>query len=340
VRIKHSSLALVFGLTAVLLLGCRDEEIGHYTVPKEPQRQQPARTGGPSRRLLAAILPEGDHNWFFKFIGPTRFVSEHKDEFEHFLRSIRLTGQAGRPVQWDLPEGWREVEPNRRFGQVAAFQLPEGGPPAVTISQAGGDLLLNVNRWRTQQLGLPPITEADLPQVTKDGKINGIPATFVDMATPGGEEEAGPAPPSPLTYDKPANWKEIPPNRRFGQLVKFQVEEGDRRGEASIARAGGGLLANVNIWRQQLGLAPTDNGQLQKDLQHLDVAGAQADYVDLTGPESAGAERQRILVLVVRRGPQTWFFKLLGPAELVARQKPVFEAFVKSVHFQGVAGHG
>ena len=52
----------------------------------------------------------------------------------------------------------------------------------------------------------------------------------------------------------------------------------------------------------------------------------------------AGKETRRILGVVVPRRGQTWFFKMTGPADLVDKQKPVFEAFLKSVRFDGGSG--
>jgi hypothetical protein len=68
----------------------------------------------------------------------------------------------------------------------------------------------------------------------------------------------------------------------------------------------------------------------------MNVDGEHGGYVDLTGPESAGASR--ILAVMVQRDGSTWFFKMRGPADLVGRQKNSFEAFVGSVRFTGREG--
>ena len=39
--------------------------------------------------------------------------------------------------------------------------------------------------------------------------------------------------------------------------------------------------------------------------------------------------------MILPRGEQTWFFTIKGPADLVEKQKSAFEAFVKSVRFDG-----
>ncbi len=68
----------------------------------------------------------------------------------------------------------------------------------------------------------------------------------------------------------------------------------------------------------------------------MNVGGSPGQYVDLTGPESAGG--LRILAVMVPREKTTWFFKMRGPADLVGRQKSAFEAFVGSVRFTGSEG--
>src|SRR5947209_8383871 len=49
---------------------------------------------------------------------------------------------------------------------------------------------------------------------------------------------------------------------------------------------------------------------------------------------AGGPPPQRILAAVLPRDDRTWFFKLMGPADVVAAQKPAFDAFVHSLHFE------
>ena len=59
--------------------------------------------------------------------------------------------------------------------------------------------------------------------------------------------------------------------------------------------------------------------------------------MDLTGPAQSGIS-QRMLGVGLPHGGATWFFKMTGPADLVGKQKAAFEAFVKSVKFDGGKG--
>jgi hypothetical protein len=339
------------GAAALLVLGCQQDEIASYRAPKsEPLALGSGQDEGPVR-LLAAIVPHGGRTWFFKLSGPPEVVEEHKQEFDTFLGSVHLTDKADKPVEWKAPEGWQEEpHPTAQFA-VAELKIGEGDRRAtMTITPAGGDLLTNVNRWRGQ-IGLPPAEENELGKLTTEGKVGGDKATLVDMKGPGGAKGKAPMAPfmaankgggarpaAPLKYTTPPGWDEesdpAPP-----RVAAFQVSEGGRKAEVTVIPFPGevgGLRANVDRWRRQVGLGPASDENLKKDLREVEVDGTAAVYADVTGPASAGGSR--ILAVLVPRGGQSWFFKMQGPADLIERQKPAFEAFVKSVHFEGGPG--
>jgi hypothetical protein len=144
--------------------------------------------------------------------------------------------------------------------------------------------------------------------------------------------------PSRPQYDTPEGWKEIPDPKGV-RIALFEVADGVvEAGITMFPGAAGGLLANINRWRGQLQLKPIDEQQLGNEVRPLEVAGSAASYVDLTGPKAPGRPPQRLLGVVLPRGEQTWFFTMKGPADLVEKQKPSFEAFLKSVRFE--AGKG
>jgi hypothetical protein len=97
-----------------------------------------------------------------------------------------------------------------------------------------------------------------------------------------------------------------------------------------VALGSGDVLANVNRWQQQLGLPPSKAEELDSVVKHFDVAGESASEVDLNGTQTPP---MRMLAAIVPHQGRFWFFKLMGPAEVVATQKEKFEAFVRSVEF-------
>ena len=91
----------------------------------------------------------------------------------------------------------------------------------------------------------------------------------------------------------------------------------------------GGLLANVNRWRGQIGLEPTTGEKVADLTQKLDVNGAPATVVDFAND----ATGKRLLVATISHGGNSWFFKMTGDLPVVEAQKAAFLDFVKSVKF-------
>src|SRR5205807_258180 len=75
-RIYFVTLVLSVGLVA---LGCQQDEITQYKVPKaEYVKHEAPKAGKGTERMLAAMLPRTDRAWFLKFQGPDQDVAAHK----------------------------------------------------------------------------------------------------------------------------------------------------------------------------------------------------------------------------------------------------------------------
>jgi len=93
---------------ALALAGCQEEGVRHYQAPHVEALSSPEVRGErPKVRLLAAILPHGEHTWFFKLSGPADAVGEQAEAFDGFVRSVRFGEDQERPVRWTVPAGWR-----------------------------------------------------------------------------------------------------------------------------------------------------------------------------------------------------------------------------------------
>jgi len=88
----------------------------------------------------------------------------------------------------------------------------------------------------------------------------------------------------------------------------------------------GGRLANINRWRGQVGLGPVAEEELGGLLMPLRVGGPESYAVDLVSPET----QRRMLAAAVATSGQTWFFKLVGDAAVVGREKEAFTKLVAS----------
>jgi hypothetical protein len=142
---------------------------------------------------------------------------------------------------------------------------------------------------------------------------------------------------TPPAADKPA-WT-VPDGWQDGPSSPFLVAKyvivGDAGAQADVnissADSGndGGLAANVNRWRGQLGLpAITDISTAP-----VDVPGGQADLVDFSGTDARTGKPARLVGVIVPQGAQTWFYKLMGDPDVVARQRDAFTRFIQSAKY-------
>ena len=99
----------------------------------------------------------------------------------------------------------------------------------------------------------------------------------------------------------------------------------------SFPEAAGGLLANVNRWRNQLKLAPISNES--EAGTPTPIAGRDMFLVDLVSeqPIAPDGSKARILGGIFPLPGATWFFKMMGPDQLVESQRDAFRQFLESV---------
>ncbi len=156
-----------------------------------------------------------------------------------------------------------------------------------------------------------------------------IPPELAASPTPG--PAAGSAQAGALRWQAPATWSEKPATTLRRGSYRLSNEAGEEADFSVIAFPGdaGGLLQNLNRWRGQIGLPPLAEAELGGALEHLDVGSLHMDVVDFGG--TVAGKPTRITGAVLPFGGESWFFKLMGPEDLVARAKPEFMAFLNSV---------
>lgn len=168
----------------------------------------------------------------------------------------------------------------------------------------------------------PPIDGGTLPAGHPD--ISAAPA-----ATTASSSEGKPS------WQIPDGWKEVP----GGQFLaaKFTIAgQADAQAAVNVSMSagdGGGLMANVNRWRQQLGLPPASEEDLSKQTTSIEVSGGKAMVVDMSGTDARTGQPARLIGAVVPQSGQTWFYKLMGDAKIVEGQKDAFTKFVQSVKY-------
>ena len=190
--------AFAFVTVGILaLVGCGpSEEIRSYEAKRNPN--DAPTTGGTERfRLLGAIIPNvkdqggQDVSYFVKFGGAIDQITPYEKAFDDFLASIRIPSD-GKDPTYTAPTGWKVGAPMGT--RIISYMAPGvGTQPQLYISQPfGGTLLMNVNRWRVDDAGLPAVTEADLPKLTTEVMLDKTKAYKVDFKGPGGKKKKGP----------------------------------------------------------------------------------------------------------------------------------------------------
>lgn len=151
------------------------------------------------------------------------------------------------------------------------------------------------------------------------------------MATLPGMESAAQAIDTP-EWTVPASWEELPPTSiRKGN---FRIVEGEHTVEITVTAFPGdvgGLEANINRWRRQIGLEPLPLASLQPSIESIEVDGQPAYAIDLINAENPGG--LGILGAVIPHGPQTWFVKMVGSPAILANQENTMKLFLDSIQF-------
>lgn len=138
-----------------------------------------------------------------------------------------------------------------------------------------------------------------------------------------------------LVYDTPKGWSEGTKSMMRDINMTFG-ENGE--GECYVARlpgAGGGLAANVNRWRGQMGAEPLTEGEIAA-LPQKALFGQPASFMsvdgDFTGMGGAGTKSDyRLLGVILSSDAGAVFVKMTGPRALVEANTKAFDQFVGSL---------
>ncbi|HLP01175.1 MAG TPA: hypothetical protein VK163_04055 [Opitutaceae bacterium] len=219
--------------------------------------------------------------------------------------------------------GCRE-EPVRTYRTSKETLPPTEMPPAPT---AGGEL----------PAGHPPLDGSAAP-APNSGDTAALPPGHPPigggaMPAPGAAPASAPdAANDSISWAAPDHWVAKP----LGAMRRGSFTAKNTAGEADCSifvfpAASNPLLANINRWRGQVGLAPLTEAQLAAETTAVEnAAGLKFVTVELLGQTGAGSTR--VLGAILYRGEEAWFFKLSGPDAVVAAEKPAFLDFLRTVH--------
>jgi hypothetical protein len=173
-------------------------------------------------------------------------------------------------------------------------------------------------------------------QVYRVSKEDPKPASSEQSAVmPAGHPEMGESATPGLKYTVPPSWQEAPQGQM--RVASFRVTGANgKQAEVGVVPLPGLMgrdLENVNRWRSTVGLGAVREEDLSKLAQPVEVGGKPGQLYEQAGENPGSGEKTRILAAVSRQNNIAWFFKMSGDDELVARQKPTFIEFLKSVSF-------
>jgi hypothetical protein len=226
---------------------------------------------------------------------------------------IKIAGRNARLINLSSPAS---ATPRQ---QMLAALVPDGdsawafkimGPPDVVTPQAKSfaEVVMSVNFGSTGEAAPEKSAASD------NSKIPGI-----------------------ASFTLPPGWT-VDTEPHAMRAATIIVKSGNEQAQVIVSKLGNtslnDLLSNLVRWRGMVGLPPTTDVNSNPP-QEITLAQGPAVIRDFDGPESAGAARMRQFVAYTQfpGAPDIWFFKFIGPHDLVSTSKPAFEAFVKSLKF-------
>ena len=142
------------------------------------------------------------------------------------------------------------------------------------------------------------------------------------------EEEPRPAQAGAVVWQAPVDWKK----EAAGQFLTaaYALPGGGRVTVSKLGGDGGGLAANINRWRGQLGFKPIDEKDVTGQSLKLTDSDKEMQLFNLTSDNPA-ADAQGILAGVLPLKTETWYFKFSGPVDVLRKSEGVFIEFLRSV---------
>ncbi len=180
--------------------------------------------------------------------------------------------------------------------------------------------------------GMPGMMPGGVMSPPADGSDPHAGLTAEQLAAAG----AAMAPSLSFTDSPPAHWKKLPPSSML--ISKYQIEgEGGATVDvtfSTLRSAPGGLLANINRWRGQLGQDPfVDDAALKENTSTVPSGFGDAVFVEVEGLAGDADSKKdgRLIGAIAEEGANAWFFKLRGNETLAAAERENFIRWIGSV---------
>ena len=296
-------------------------------------------TGAGGKTADVSIIPlggtaGGDVANVNRWRGQVGLAPVSADEIKQAAQSVEVAGQpadlyeiSGKNPGTGEPAGILATIAQR--GDTAWFFKMTGDPGLIAEQKpAFVEFLKSVQFGTGAPAGMPP---GNPPMAGME-----LPSGHPEVSAPAmSGAAAAPSAEGKPNWQVPAGWQETAGGQFL--VAKFNITGADGAAAAvnvsSSAGEGGGLAGNVNRWRGQLGLTPWSESDLNQSVSTIDVAGGKASLVDLTGTDARTGQPTRLIGVIVPQTGQTWFYKLMGNAQVVEDQKAAFIQFVQGVKY-------
>ncbi len=337
---------------AVLLGACNRsaDEIKVYRLAKPSGEPAPmekdaiASTNAPVRSTIERVPSANSNvatppNWEPQPLSEMRqasFLVHGENGATADISFVRLGPAAGNVLdnvnRWLDQLGQPPVTPNKLSSMVQKVPTPLGevnivdlsGKPENGDASKDGRIVAAIASDGTNTSFYKMRGNAGVVGAEKENFIKWV----VAMRSSSGEQTVAQS--APLTSDKPQikwdipfGWSPAPASAM--RYASFSAEGKIDISVVTFPGDGGDDLGNVNRWRQQIGLAPTDESH--NNIASLRASDATFSTIDITGANA------RTIAAWTRKDGRAWFFKITGSSSAVEKEKPNFVKFVQSVRF-------
>ncbi|MBX9582802.1 MAG: hypothetical protein K2X87_21050 [Gemmataceae bacterium] len=186
-RVAPRRLGPAVAFAALWAAGCgTDPAISSYRVPRSTEAGQPAPPDAPAGdyRILGAMYPADDPQWFLKLTGPADAVAKNEAAFDKLAATLALPAGGAKAPTFTLPEGWKLAGP--RSIHAETVRTPDGLEMTVTASVGG--VAANVDRWAGQ------VGAANPAGATRPLDAAGVKGLRVDLRGPKNPSAGGMGP--------------------------------------------------------------------------------------------------------------------------------------------------
>ena len=186
-------------------------------------------------------------------------------------------------------------------------------------------LAVGCNRDQVSHFRVPKEAVADHPDHpghAEEGMPQGMPqgSNLPEPPRPAGQGS--------LKWSLPKGWSEVP-----GEGMRFATFKPPVPGKIDgsvvvLPGPAGGELANVNRWRNQIGLPPLDEGALSGARKTIATKAGPLNVYDFTNDAKPAS---RVVAGLAQIQGNTWFVKLTGDADAVAAARKDFMQLLGSL---------